>query len=180
MDSVTRPEAPGKWQTKIVWLSEICDKAVIWVGAILLALMTIDILVAVFFRYVLADTLVWSEEAARYMMIWMASLAMSTGIKRGEHLTINILVNALPPKAAFWLDMVIRFILFLFLLVLTVYGVGLVIANLDFTSQATELNMSIPTSAIPLAGALMIIQLIITTILKFSDRQPEIEGGSQC
>ena len=161
---------------KIVALSDRMDKIVMWTGAVLLALMTIDILVAVFFRYVLESTLVWSEELARYMMIWMACLAMSHGIKKAEHLTIRFLVDALPLEMAFWLDMFIRFFLLIFLLVLTIYGVGLVVANTDFTSQATEVNMAIPTSAVPIAGCLMIVQLIISTLLKFGERRKD-EGA---
>ena len=178
MESVKPYGPPGtRLDTLAAW-SDVLDKIVMWTGAVFLALMTIDILVAVFFRYVLENTLVWSEEAARYMMIWMASLAMSSGIRRGEHLTIRILVDALPAKAAFWLEIFIRAVLLVFLTVLTVYGVGLVMANTDFTSQATELNMAIPTSAVPLAGILMILQLIVTTLLRFRDRKDQ--GGGQC
>lgn len=180
MESEKRMEPPANWRKKVTGLGDTLDKAVIWMGATFLTLMTIDILVAVFFRYVLGNTIIWSEEIARYMMIWMACLAMSSGIKRGEHLTIRILVDALPYRAAFWLEMFMRLVLLVFLLVLTVYGVGLVIANTDFTSQASELNMAIPTSIIPLAGALMITQLVINTLLRFSDRGLENKGGPIC
>ena len=180
MDTVKGYKLPGNFRTKIEGFSDILDKIVMWTGATLLVLMTMDILMGVFFRYVLNSSLVWSEEVARYMMIWMVSLAMSCGIKRDEHLTIRFLVDALPSQAAFWLEMAMRTILLGFLSVLTLYGVDMVRSNTDFISQAAEVNMAIPTSAVPVAGALMIIQLIINSILRFSQKNHKGDGGQKC
>ena len=60
--------------------------------------MTIVVLLGVFFRYVLQQPLSWSEEVARYLMIWAASLAVSIGIMRKEHLGITFLISRLPSE----------------------------------------------------------------------------------
>lgn len=50
----------------------------------LMATMTVDCVLGVFFRYVVQDALTWTEETARYVMIWMgfkAKLASRDGVQ---------------------------------------------------------------------------------------------------
>ena len=154
-------------------ISEIIDKIIIWTCAILLVLMTLDLLVGVFCRYVLFNPFMWTEEVSRYMMVWVAGLAMSSCIKRGEHLSIWFLVNFLPQGVAFVLDLFLKVILFCFLVILTWYGVDLVHSNLEFSSQALDISMAVPVSAVPVAGALMLIQLVIVTYLRLTRREKQ-------
>lgn len=167
-NTTTGRDASGEFMQKLKSFSDLLDKAVMWTCAVLLVLMSVDLLVAIFFRYVLFDTIIWSEELARYMMIWMACLAMSSGIKRREHLAILFLPNMLPRPARIALDLIVRMLLAGFLLILMYYGVGLVQANTSFTSMALEVNMSLPTAAVPVCGTIMMIQLVLVTILKYS------------
>jgi len=57
--------------------------------------MTIDVLLGVFFRYVLNLPLNFTEELARYLMIWGASLAISLGISGGEHVGLTVLLDSM-------------------------------------------------------------------------------------
>lgn len=54
----------------------------------------------VFFRYVLNDSLSWSEELAKYAMLWLAFLGAPIALKIGGHPSIEILVEFLPPRLA--------------------------------------------------------------------------------
>ena len=101
-------------------------------------------------------------------MIWAASLAMSCGVKRGEHLSIRFLVDALPPVFAYVIDTFFRILLSGFFLILIIYGIKLVQTNSEFISQALNLNMASPTSSVPIAGILMLIQLIISIFLRLT------------
>ena len=157
-------------------ISEIIDKIIMWICAILLILMTLDLLMGVFCRYVLLNPFIWTEEVSRYMMIWVAGLAMSSCIKRGEHLTIRFLVDFFPCGVAFVLDLFLRVILFGFLVILTWYGVDLVHSNLKFSSQALDISMAFPVSVVPVSGALMLIQLVIVTHLRLTSRGKEKES----
>ena len=160
----------GAFVTKI---SGIIDKIVMWICAVLLVLMTIDLLVGVTCRYVFLNPFIWTEEVSRYMMIWVAGLAMSSCIKRGEHLTIQFLVDFFPRNVAFVLDMFISVILFGFLGILTWYGIDLVRTNFEFSSQALDIRMAFPVSAVPVSGALMMIQLLIIIYQKLMSRGKE-------
>jgi TRAP-type transport system small permease protein len=160
-------KAPSPFLKKVYRLSSNVDKAVMWTCATMLIVMIFDLLIGIFCRYVLQNPFMWTEEVARYIMIWTASLAMSSGIRRGEHIAILYFTQRLSKNLAKAVDIFLKIILFGFLSVLTIFGVRFVISNLVFTSQALDLNMGFFVSAVPVAGALMMFQLVCSTILTY-------------
>lgn len=50
----------------------------------------------VFFRYVVGASLSWSEEALRYLMIWISSLGAGLAYSRGEMIGMTMLISILP------------------------------------------------------------------------------------
>ena len=52
----------------------------------------------VFNRFVLNQSLSWSEEFMVYANIWMVFLAVPVAYNRGAHIGMNIFVKGLPPK----------------------------------------------------------------------------------
>jgi TRAP-type C4-dicarboxylate transport system permease small subunit len=52
----------------------------------------------VFFRYVLNHSLFWSEELARYLLVWLTFLGASVAYHRGLHPGIDFLYRPLPPS----------------------------------------------------------------------------------
>jgi TRAP-type C4-dicarboxylate transport system permease small subunit len=65
----------------------------------LMAVMTLDCALGVFFRYVVQDALTWTEETARYLMIWMGFLATGLALREGGHIAVELLLDRLPPPA---------------------------------------------------------------------------------
>lgn len=49
-------------------------------------------------RYVFHSSLPWGEEAARYLMIWATFVAASLGVKKGAHITLDILIVYMSEK----------------------------------------------------------------------------------
>ena len=60
--------------------------------------MTLVILVQVFFRYVLNNSFPWSEELARYLMVWMTFLTLPVVSRLGQHAALEIILGSLPHK----------------------------------------------------------------------------------
>ena len=83
------------------WLAAL-NSAVLAVGRqvaiVLMGLMVLVILLQVVFRYVLNDALPWSEEAARFMMLWMAGLAAPSAYRWGGFVAIDMVPELLPKK----------------------------------------------------------------------------------
>lgn len=87
------------------------------VSVVLMGLMVLAILIQVFFRYVLNNALPWPDEAARFMMLWLAGLLAPTAFRRGGFVAIDMLVLMLPRIIG---GLLMLFLLFLSLLVLVV------------------------------------------------------------
>mgnify|MGYP001277162980 FL=1 len=67
-----------------------------YVTVLCFSLMSIVTLVAVFFRYVLSDPIVWAEEVARYLMIWGIFIGISIVTRKKAQLGIDIFVTMAP------------------------------------------------------------------------------------
>jgi len=65
-------------------------------GAIALVLVAI---MQVFFRYVIGQSLFWSEEVMRYLLIWLVFLCSGLAFTRGQFLGMTALLDALPTPA---------------------------------------------------------------------------------
>ncbi|MFC1859844.1 TRAP transporter small permease [Thermodesulfobacteriota bacterium] len=58
--------------------------------------MTVIVAVQVFSRYVLNHSLFWSEELARYMLVWLSFLGATAAYRRNVHPGIDVITNRLP------------------------------------------------------------------------------------
>ena len=75
---------------KIVW---VCDQIEEKYLIFQLAVSVCVIFTQVFFRYVLNDSLSWSEELARYMYIWQGWLGISLIERKRKHISITMLTD---------------------------------------------------------------------------------------
>lgn len=76
------------------YLAMICE----WFIGILMIIMTAVVMIGVVYRYVLGSGLPWTEELARYVMIWMCFLAASVLIREDGHIGITVLRDHLPGR----------------------------------------------------------------------------------
>jgi TRAP-type C4-dicarboxylate transport system permease small subunit len=76
------------------WISHIAKN----IAGAMLALMVVLILAQVFFRYVLNDSLPWTEELAKYMMVWVACLVAPWAYRENLNVSIQMFADALPVK----------------------------------------------------------------------------------
>lgn len=63
---------------------------------IALALMVAVTLAQVFFRYVLNNALAWPDEAARFLMLWMAAFIAPSAMRWSGFVAIDMLPRAMP------------------------------------------------------------------------------------
>jgi TRAP-type C4-dicarboxylate transport system permease small subunit len=59
--------------------------------------MSLIVAVQVFFRYVLNSSLFWSEELARFMLVWLTFLGASAAYRRRVHPGVDVLYRRMPP-----------------------------------------------------------------------------------
>ena len=98
----------------LLWPLERFNSAVLavgrWIAVTALAIMVCVILSQVFFRYFLGNALNWSEEAARFGMLWMTGLMAPLAYRMGGFVAIDMLGRALPRLLAGLLGLVLLLI----------------------------------------------------------------------
>lgn len=84
----------------LIWPLERLNTALLAVcrvvAIVALCLMVAFILGQVFFRYLLDDAPSWTEEAARFAMLWMTGLMAPLAYRQGGFVAIDMLERALP------------------------------------------------------------------------------------
>lgn len=135
-----------------------------WLALTLLATMTAIVLSSVFFRYVLNDALAWSEEIAKFLMVWMTFIAAPLALKAGALVAIEALPNALRGRARDCLVLLIQ--LAIISLMVAFVDRGSFLAQNAYIQRASTINISIlyVYIAMPL-GALFILMLSVETLL---------------
>lgn len=95
-----------------------------WISVVAIGLMVLSILLQVFFRYVLGSPLAWSEEAARFCMLWMTGFMAPLAYRQGGFVAIDMLVQMLPRRVAEILSFVLLVIPLVVLIVALPIGWG--------------------------------------------------------
>lgn len=95
-----------------------------WISVVAVGLMVLSILLQVFFRYVLGNPLAWSEEAARFCMLWMTGLMAPLAYRRGGFVAIDVMVRALPVRAGEVLSFILLLIILMVLITALPIGWG--------------------------------------------------------
>jgi TRAP-type C4-dicarboxylate transport system permease small subunit len=139
-------------------------KITIFIVIALAAIMVLTVLVGVFFRYVIRNSLGWTEELARYLMIWMALLSVSIGIKDKEHVGLQLLIRSIPIKYAKVVNLMVNGVVLFFLIILSYRGLTVAFRGSSQLSLGLGISMLWPLLSIPVAGLLAIIQQIIQII----------------
>jgi TRAP-type C4-dicarboxylate transport system permease small subunit len=133
-------------------------------GALLMLAIVVVNFLQVFFRYVLADPLGWTEEAMRYSVAWMTFLVAGAVLYRGEQLSIDILAGLLPPGLRRLQSIVVLLLISLFCLVLVVYGWPQALRNMRQVSPVAQIPMIIPYASVVAGGALMLVKAVCLMI----------------
>ena len=53
-------------------------------------------------RYVLNDPLIWSEELARYLFVWVSMIGAALAVRNGGHFGLDLLLRRMPALRPAW------------------------------------------------------------------------------
>ena len=141
-------------------LAGLTDRA----AAALLALLVLDVWLGVVVRYVIALDLTFMEEAARYLMIWVALLAISSGIPRREHIGVQVLFERFTPPVRRAMLATLDALGFAFFAFLALYGLGLVERGGKTFTMIYGMSKSLPFAAVPVGAALAAVQIALVAV----------------
>ena len=136
-------------------LSFRLNQYVEWLCAAILAVMILDVGIGAFGRYLIELPVTWSEELARYLMIWAALLAISCGVARREHVAVTALLDKLPKNARRQAGMAIDVLGFAFFAFLGYFGIDMTAQGATQYATIFEMTMWLPFAAVPVSSALV-------------------------
>ncbi len=141
----------------------------IWVLKRIITVLSIGMVtalfLAVFSRYVIQMPITGAAELARYLMVWMAFLAGSVGMRRGVHVGLSFLREHVTENIRNWLSLTGNICVLIFFVVVTYQGFQLVNFVSSQTSPALEISMGWIYSSVPVGGFIFII-FLINNVLK--------------
>ena len=142
------PARAGRASERLNWVGErIC--------AVLAAILVLDVWLGVLVRFnIVPLQLTFTEEAARYLMIWTALLAISCGVARRDHIGVLIVFEALPPALRRVVRAGLDLLALGFFLFLLYFGVGFVESGLGRFTMIYGMTKAVPFAAVPAAAAL--------------------------
>ncbi len=112
-------------------------------------------------RYFLHVSISWSEEVARFLFVWIATLGAAYGFKTKSHFAVVFLVNRFSRRLQRLVGTLVVLIASIFLIVFVLESLYLIIAvTIDQRAPVTQMTMAVPHSAAPVGGTLMLYYLI--------------------
>ncbi len=139
------------------------DKTLGWVMVVLMAVLVIDVVWQVTTRYVLGSASSFTEEIARYLLIWIGLLGSAFAYRNNLHLAFDYYSEKVTGRRKKWLGTFIHTLVALFsFLVLVVGGSYLVQLTweLNQVSAALQIKLAYVYSVLPLSGALIILYAV--------------------
>ena len=126
----------------------------LWISAGGLVLMTALISAQVFWRYVLNDSISWTEPASVMIMGWFIFLGASVGIREGYHLSFDVVLYFLPMSVKVWLYSVSD-------VVVAVFGTGMIY----YGAQLAEKTAGNKLPSLGISGAFDFLPVVFGGVL---------------
>ncbi len=136
---------------------------------ILLSMMSLLIGAQVFMRYVMHDSLTWSEELARYCFIWATYMGVSCAVKHKAHICVDAVTGRLPLAARHYATILshVLFIVFAAMVMKEGYALTAKVFAFGQKSSAMGLPMGYVYLAPTVGFGLVIIRLLQSIYQEF-------------
>lgn len=163
-------------------LSDFLEKLASYTAAFLLAAMVVIVFAQVIVR-IIKGSLPWSEEIARYCMVYLAMLGSSVGVKKMDLVAVEILYIKMPAKVKKLIDIVVSLSIVAVAILFIYFGSKLVGITLMQKSPVLKIKMGYVYAAIVISAVMMLIHIIASFSQRFmsggKDKANEelIKGG---
>jgi len=160
-----------------------------WIGAIphvvitvLMVVVTVDMLVGVFLRYVMtwvsatfdlpSIRFFWVEEVGEWSLAWMSFIGAAVGIRRGIHFAVHLLIQGFPVSLRRTVLASQSLLIVAFGALIAIFGWQVAELNSQSFSPALVLNLRWLYLSSVVGGALMAVYGVVTLGDVLSGRGP--------
>jgi TRAP-type transport system small permease protein len=136
-------------------LFDLLDQAARRLTQVLTLLIILVLAAQVFCRFVLNQSLIWSEEVSGWCMVWVVFIGSTSLMRSDGHVSIPIFVSLLPPKARAATIIAGRLATIAATAFLAWYGARVVAGTFHIVSQTTGINTRYIKLCVPIGAAIM-------------------------
>ncbi|WP_346294697.1 TRAP transporter large permease subunit [Rhodopseudomonas sp. P1] len=137
-------------------------------AAILVVVEVVVLFAGVVSRYVFHSPLIWSDELASILFLWLAMFGAAVAFRRGEHMRMTAMVAGASPRLRAWLDLVGICAAMAFLLLIAAPAYEYAYEESYITTPALSLANSWRAAALPVGIALMALFAALR-LIRFGD-----------
>lgn len=131
---------------------------------LMMFVMVVVVFLQVVYRFVLDNPLAWTEETARYLLVWITFLGAAYAMGSKAHIGVDLFMNMLPKSLRKILLIITTLLSLVFFAVMVTQGYILSQRTMMQTSPAMGLPMGYVYLVIPISGVLLMINLLYTVI----------------
>ncbi len=151
-------------------LFETMDRCINWFLAMLMAGMVVIVSAQVWYRFILNDPLSWSEEASRYLFVWISFMGAAAGVRYQVHLGIDLMEKILPANSYRIAIIIVNLIIQIFLLMIIYWGFKILGVIQFQESPSMHISMRYPYMAVPVGSIFMFINSLRITVAAIQNR----------
>lgn len=131
------------------------------IAALLVVLETGVLFAGVVARYVFASPILWVDEIAGAMFVWLGMLGAVLALQRDEHMRLSVFVARLSPQTRAWIETFSAMVVALFVALILMPGISHAREQMDIGSPALNLPDGYRAAALPVGSALMLLVSIV-------------------
>ncbi|MDV6318150.1 TRAP transporter small permease [Chromohalobacter sp. HP20-39] len=131
-----------------------------WGLVILLLVMTVLICWQVFARFVIGDPLYFSEEIARFSMLWLTFLGAGYAFRKSRLISVDIVLEYAGPWLSRFMRVLVVLVSLVFAFILIKYGLDIVDRVSFQTAPSTRVSMMWPYLSVPVGGIVIMINAV--------------------
>lgn len=128
-----------------------------WLVILIVAALAVILSVAVFRRYALNNAIPWSEEAAKYLMVWLAFMGSPIALRHGGHVNVDLAVAWMRGRARQVVFLVAHLIVIAAVAVLVWQGFLFAKQGVRQVASSFQMSMVWVYAAVPLGAGLMLL-----------------------
>ena len=125
-------------------------------------------------RYVFEAPLSWSEELARFLLLWLAMLSSAYAFKIKSHFALQFVINIVPSKIQKLISVLVPLLVILFLSGVVFYSIKFVLGVKGHLAPALQIPMEIPYSS-SIAGSSLMLYYVVKIFINDINSKPSIE-----
>ncbi len=151
------------------WINKVCT----YIIGFLLTVITVVLFIQVVARYVFSTGTFWSDELARYSMVWLVLVGAAVAVREKSLMNVDVL-ESLFPKSRVILNIFQSITILVYSAFILYIGFGTLELVSAQRSPNMGLSMSFVYAALPVAAVLLILHAIVNLFYR-KDRREEVK-----